>query len=181
MKLVTIFFGANDSCLKELNPRHHVPLHLYGQNIELIINFLRNMYGKDLNIILLTPPPVDVDARLQFQIERYGKEGATGVAQRRNPVTKLYRDIVVSIGKKYNVPVLDLFNLFLDNNHWKTFLCDGLHFSTNGNEFVGKKLLQCIESSFNDKNNLAISPCKFTKSFSNSGSDSVYMKHLLPW
>ena len=178
VKLVTIFFGANDSCIKELNPRHHVPLHLYGQNIEAIINFLNNMYGDELKIILIAPPPIDVDARLRFQIERYGKEGATGIAQRRNPVTKLYRDIVISIGKKYKIPVLDLFQLFLNEPNWKTFLNDGLHFSTEGNEFVGKKLLQCIDDHLHE---LVVKPCNFTTSFANSGSNCSGMKHLLPW
>ena len=184
VKLVTIFFGANDSCIESLNPRHHVPLPQYTKNIESILKFLREMYGADLKLLLITPPPVDVDARLRFQVERYGKN-ATGVAQRKNSVTKQYRDEVVSIGKKFKVPVLDLFTLFLDNKNWKTFLCDGLHFSKEGNIFVGEKLLETLDECFGDssKGGLKITPCGFTKSFSNSGSKSVPggMKHLLPW
>ena len=79
VKLVTIFFGANDSCIESLNPRHHVPLPKYAKNIESILTFLREMYGADLKLLLITPPPIDVDARLRFQVERYGKD-ATGVA-----------------------------------------------------------------------------------------------------
>ena len=41
VKLVTIFFGANDSCIESLNPRHHVPLPQYTKNIESILKFLR--------------------------------------------------------------------------------------------------------------------------------------------
>ena len=135
-------------------------------------------------MLLITPPPIDVDARLRFQVERYGKD-ATGVAQRKNSVTKQYRDEVVSIGKKFQIPVLDLFTLFWIIRTGKHFCVMGYILAKRVTYLFGEKLLETLDECFGDssKGGFKITPCEFTKSFSNSGSKSVPsgMKHLLPW
>ncbi|XP_010160782.2 isoamyl acetate-hydrolyzing esterase 1 homolog, partial [Antrostomus carolinensis] len=55
---VTIFFGANDSALKDLNPKQHVPLEEYAANLKSMIQYLKSVDITEDRIILITPPPL---------------------------------------------------------------------------------------------------------------------------
>ncbi|NXU61508.1 IAH1 esterase, partial [Horornis vulcanius] len=55
---VTIFFGANDSALKELNPKQHVPLEEYAANLKSMVQYLKSVDVTADRIILITPPPL---------------------------------------------------------------------------------------------------------------------------
>jgi isoamyl acetate esterase len=189
VKLVTVFFGANDSCIKAYNPRHHVPLHTYYNNVASTVQWLKDNVGgggtgggggdddDDLRIVLITPPPFHKDSFLVYQKNRY-QDLATGISERRNAVTKLYVDVVVSLGEKFDVPVLNLWERMMTERpgRWETFLSDGLHFSRDGNEFVGEQLLGLIETSFPE---LKVTP-SLLGGYSNSGSASE-MGHSLDW
>ncbi|KAJ7414444.1 isoamyl acetate-hydrolyzing esterase 1 [Willisornis vidua] len=59
---ITIFFGANDSALKELNPKQHVPLEEYASNLKSMIQYLKSVDITEDRIILITPPPLQESA-----------------------------------------------------------------------------------------------------------------------
>uniref|UniRef100_A0A663F3L1 Isoamyl acetate-hydrolyzing esterase 1 homolog n=1 Tax=Aquila chrysaetos chrysaetos TaxID=223781 RepID=A0A663F3L1_AQUCH len=59
---VTIFFGANDSALKDLNPKQHVPLEEYSANLKSMIQYLKSVDITEDRIILITPPPLQESA-----------------------------------------------------------------------------------------------------------------------
>ncbi|XP_010159957.1 PREDICTED: isoamyl acetate-hydrolyzing esterase 1 homolog, partial [Eurypyga helias] len=59
---VTIFFGANDSALKDLNPKQHVPLEEYAANLKSMIQYLKSVDITEDRIILITPPPLQESA-----------------------------------------------------------------------------------------------------------------------
>jgi len=56
---VTIFYGANDSSLLQLNSRQHVPLERYEENLGKIIDRFLYLGVSSDKIILIAPPPVD--------------------------------------------------------------------------------------------------------------------------
>ncbi|XP_006515241.1 isoamyl acetate-hydrolyzing esterase 1 homolog isoform X4 [Mus musculus] len=55
---VTIFFGANDSSLKDENPKQHVPLDEYSANLRDMVQYLRSVDVPRERVILITPPPL---------------------------------------------------------------------------------------------------------------------------
>ncbi|XP_009867744.1 PREDICTED: isoamyl acetate-hydrolyzing esterase 1 homolog, partial [Apaloderma vittatum] len=63
---VTIFFGANDSALKDLNPKQHVPLEEYAMNLKSMIQYLKSVDIAEDRIILITPPPLEESAWERF-------------------------------------------------------------------------------------------------------------------
>jgi hypothetical protein len=68
--LIMVFFGANDASLVTENPRQHVPVDEYGDNLRDICHYVQHMCGHRL--LLVTNPPVDHGKRLLFQQQRYG-------------------------------------------------------------------------------------------------------------
>jgi hypothetical protein len=42
IQLLAIFLGANDAVLLDANPRQHVPVDRYGQNIRAMINLIHS-------------------------------------------------------------------------------------------------------------------------------------------
>ncbi|NXF86438.1 IAH1 esterase, partial [Eubucco bourcierii] len=55
---VTLFFGANDSALEELNPKQHVPLEEYAANLKSMVHYLSSVGITEDRVILITPPPL---------------------------------------------------------------------------------------------------------------------------
>lgn len=179
VKIVTIFFGANDSSDFELNARHHVPLERYKSNIREIVKLSRRNFGDDVKIILITPPPVCHDGRLKFQKERY-KDKATGQLERTLELSGKYAKGLTEVGKELSVPCLDVWTKMQDSSSskqpWQQYLSDGLHLSAAGNKFVGKALIDLIDELLPE---FSVKPCKHTGNI-NSSSISI-MRRIAPW
>jgi lysophospholipase L1-like esterase len=146
VKLVTIFFGANDASDAVHNARQHVPLEDYKNNIRTIISLAKHNFGSGVSIVLMTPPPVSHEGRIKFQKERY-REKATGVLERTLELSGQYAKAVADISSELNLPLLDLWSSMQAVTSWPTLLSDGLHLSPTGNKFVGEALLCVIEKS----------------------------------
>ncbi len=184
--LVTIFFGANDASSKELNPRHHVPIPKYESNLKTILQKCYQNYGTKTRIVLITPPPVCHQSRLEYQIVRY-KDKATGNLERTLTLSGEYARAVVKVGKEMDVPVLNIWEMMqsqelktkegdggVDNEEgsngkhpWSIYLSDGLHLSQEGNLFVGEKLAELISQEYPD---VAVTPCPYTDHTGTSSS-----------
>ena len=176
VKLVTIFFGANDASDPVHNRRQHVPLEHYKNNIRKIINLAKINFGSNVAIILMTPPPVSVEGRLKFQRERY-KERATGILERTLELSGQYAKAVADISNELNLPLLDLWTIMQAVPSWPSLLSDGLHLSQKGNRFVGEALLDCI------RNKLPALSIKLDPISGNANSASLCegIERIAPW
>jgi hypothetical protein len=66
--LITIFLGANDACLPPQSA--HVPLPEFEQHIRFYVNtILENSATKGTRVLLITPPPINVEAPAQSEVE----------------------------------------------------------------------------------------------------------------
>ena len=69
--------------------------------------------------------------------------------ERTNEHTKEYASTVVELGRELQLPVLDLWTLMQQHPGWQDkLLCDGLHFTSEGNRFVYKHLQNLINEAF---------------------------------
>jgi lysophospholipase L1-like esterase len=166
VKLITIFFGANDSSCIKLNSRHHVPLDDFKSNLEILITKCQETYGKDAPIVLMAAPPVVHEQRLSYQKERYGDK-ATGDLERTMELSSKYAQAALEVAEKHKLPSVDLWKLMQEEKNWESFFYDGLHFTTEGNKFVADALLEEIKKSYPK---LAVIPDPLTKQWANSAS-----------
>ncbi|XP_067840357.1 isoamyl acetate-hydrolyzing esterase 1 homolog isoform X2 [Heptranchias perlo] len=107
---VTVFFGANDSALKDVNPVQHVPLDEYAENLKCIIQHLKSIGVCEETVILITPPPLDESAWGEACIAKGGK------LDRCNSVTKQYAGACVKVATECGTDVLDLWTLMQMEN-----------------------------------------------------------------
>lgn len=135
VRLLTIWFGANDACLKP-SPQH-VPLDRFVVNLKHIVQMVQSpssaYYSPRTKIILITPPPVST---LQRGADLASRNPPLKLDRDFN-VTKSYAAAVMQVGQEEGVPVLDIWNLL-----WKAcgeheeglskYLADGLHLNKEG-------------------------------------------------
>jgi lysophospholipase L1-like esterase len=169
--LVIIWFGANDASLPHLNPRQYVSISDYQQNLKTFIQLAHETHPH-AKIMLVTPPPVVHEQRLQYQIQRYGPQLATGQLERTLENAGLYAQAALQVASECSVPCLNLWKEMqesaptpttatLDNQSdadrttdstatpsWSRFFCDGLHFSKQGHDYVGRSIVEFIHASF---------------------------------
>jgi len=188
--LVVVFFGANDAALAEVDAHHHVPLPEFRGNLREMVTRTREKACCNCKVLLITPPPVHHKQRLEYQVQRFGAEKATGVLERTNSNTLKYADAVVDVGLSNDVPVVDLFRAMVkgdvkgnetatlsdkdydDPQQQETYgpyLSDGLHFAKEGHEFLARLLLHCIFEKYFDKELAVVADAK-TGQYCNSSS-----------
>ncbi|XP_074751759.1 isoamyl acetate-hydrolyzing esterase 1 homolog [Athene noctua] len=136
---VTIFFGANDSALKDLNPKQHVPLEEYAANLKSMIHYLKSVDITEDRIILITPPPLQESV---WEKECLAKGDQLN---RRNATTGEYAHACVQVARDCGTDVLDLWTLMQKNQDFSSYLSDGLHLSTKGNSFLAAQLWSRLE------------------------------------
>lgn len=166
VKLCVIFFGANDASDPELNPRHHVPVPEYQQNLKSLIAKCRSKYGQDVPIIVITPPPVQHEQRIAFQKQRYGDK-ATGKLERNLHLSEAYASAAEQVANESNTLCINLWRDMQTDPQWDCFFYDGLHFSDDGNDFVGSAILDTI---YDKLPQMVVEPCPYTKQYANSSS-----------
>ncbi|XP_069742374.1 isoamyl acetate-hydrolyzing esterase 1 homolog isoform X2 [Narcine bancroftii] len=137
---VVVFFGANDSSLKGVNPVQHVPLAEYGENLNHIIQYLKSMGICEEKMIMITPPPLD-ESSWEKECIAKGKK-----LDRCNSVTKEYAEACVKVATECGTDVLDLWTLMqIENQDFSSYLLDGLHLSERGNKFLETHLWPLLE------------------------------------
>jgi len=179
VRLIVLFLGANDASCSVLNARQHVPLETYQKNLISIMQISKQHcpYAK---FILVSPPPIHHEGRLQYQMSRYGPEGATGTLERTLQLSGQYAAAAQQVAKDMGIPAfLNLWSEMQDASptSWHEYLSDGLHLSPSGNEFVGKRLVELIHLHHPE---LAVHPCSLTGLYGNSASQSDMIQHG-PW
>ncbi|XP_001381175.2 isoamyl acetate-hydrolyzing esterase 1 homolog isoform X1 [Monodelphis domestica] len=137
---VTIFFGANDSALKDENPKQHIPLDEYAENLKNMIQYLKSVDIPESRVILITPPPLHESAWEKECIAQGYK------LNRLNMVVGEYAKACLEVGQNCGADVLDLWTLMQkDNKDFSSYLSDGLHLSPKGNEFLSSHLWPLLE------------------------------------
>ncbi|XP_041043956.1 isoamyl acetate-hydrolyzing esterase 1 homolog [Carcharodon carcharias] len=137
---VAVFFGANDSALKDVNPVQHIPLTEYAENLKCIIQYLKSIGVCEEKVIMITPPPLDESA---WEKECIAKGS---ILNRHNSVTNQYAGVCVKVATECGTDVLDLWTLMqMENQEFSSYLSDGLHLSEKGNEFLETHLWPLLE------------------------------------
>ncbi|KAL3576151.1 hypothetical protein D5086_021434 [Populus alba] len=136
---VTVFFGANDACLPDrYSAFQHVPLREYKQNLHSIISFFKKRWP-EIVILLITPPPIDEDARLRHPYI----ENPSGLPERTNEAAGAYAQACISVAKECGCPVVDLWIKMQECPDWKqAYLSDGLHLTQAGNRIVFEEVVK---------------------------------------
>uniref|UniRef100_W5NJI9 Isoamyl acetate-hydrolyzing esterase 1 homolog n=1 Tax=Lepisosteus oculatus TaxID=7918 RepID=W5NJI9_LEPOC len=135
-----IFFGANDSALKERNPQQHVPLPEYRENLRGMVRHLGSLGVSADRVILIAPPPLDEPA-WEEECRRKGSP-----LNRLNAVTGQYAEACVQLAAECGTDILDLWTLMQkDGQDFSSYLSDGLHLSDGGSKFVELQLWRLLE------------------------------------
>ncbi|KAK9936545.1 hypothetical protein M0R45_013381 [Rubus argutus] len=135
---VTVFFGANDASLPDrYSAFQHVPLDEYKQNLRSIVSFLKKQWPTT-RILLITPPPIDEDGRLQFPYV----ENPLNQPERTNEAAGAFAKACVAVARESGLPVIDLWTKMQQFPGWqKDHLRDGLHLTPRGNRLVFEKVV----------------------------------------
>lgn len=109
IKLLTVFFGANDACVPG-NPQH-VALQSYVNTLKSILQYpvFQQPGHRKTAVILITPPPVN---------EHQFDQAPNGPFPRRAGVTSQYARAAVQAGRAYGVPVLDFWSIVMQKVGW---------------------------------------------------------------
>jgi len=135
-----IFLGANDSNSLELNPRQHVPVDEFGENLIAMVKYLQSLGLSERKIILVGPPPCDTIAWSK-ESEKRGYPMA-----KDNKVAGLYNDKCRNAASVTSSNFIDLYSAMMNNQAWQSFFCDGLHLSPAGSQFLFAQLCPCVDS-----------------------------------
>ncbi|XP_036191283.1 isoamyl acetate-hydrolyzing esterase 1 homolog isoform X2 [Myotis myotis] len=102
---ITIFFGANDSALKDENPKQHIPLEEYVANLRSMVQYLRSVDVPEGRIVLITPPPL-CEAAWEKECLAQGCK-----LNRLNVVVGEYASACLQVARDCGTDVLDLWTL----------------------------------------------------------------------
>jgi len=147
IRLLTIWFGANDAVLPEFV--QHVPLDEYATNLRTLIGKVRKpespWYAPHTKIMLITPPPVNV---LQWSTRPDIEPGTP--KDRDFALTEKYAEAVREVGKTEGVVVCDVFKPLWEAAGKKEeglakFMNDGLHLNADGYTIVYEELVKTIK------------------------------------
>ncbi|KAL1748110.1 SGNH hydrolase-type esterase domain-containing protein [Schizophyllum fasciatum] len=151
VRLLTIWFGANDACI-EPSPQH-VSLPKFIANLKHLITLVKlpssTHYSPDTKIILITPPPVNT---LQRGADLRARDPPKEL-DREFGVTATYAQAVRVVGKEEGVPVADVFQAIWSaagekEEELAKFLGDGLHLNKAGYEIMYVELLRVIKDKY---------------------------------
>ncbi|EPY75589.1 isoamyl acetate-hydrolyzing esterase 1-like protein [Camelus ferus] len=102
---VTIFFGANDSALKDENPKQHVPLEEYVANLKSMVQYLKSVDVPESRLVLITPSPLCEAAWEQECLQQGCK------LNRLNVVVGEYARACLQVAQDCGIDALDLWTL----------------------------------------------------------------------
>ncbi|KAN0130394.1 isoamyl-acetate hydrolyzing esterase [Lactarius tabidus] len=144
VRLLTIWFGANDACLPEF--RQHVPISRFSENLSTMIRAIREpespCYSPETRVLLITPPPIHIPSmRADLQ------------PTRTFDTTESYAEEVRKVGKSEGVPVVDAWSRIWEASRKekeavKDFFTDGLHLNATGYKIVFSGLAETLIQSY---------------------------------
>ncbi|KAH7203121.1 SGNH hydrolase-type esterase domain-containing protein [Fusarium redolens] len=148
---ITVHFGANDSC--SASEPQHCDLETFKSNIRRVLDW-EGVRLHRTKVLLVTPSPVE-----EYRLPHDGKGRAERVA--------MYAQAIRDIGKKENVPVVDLWTAMMRTTGWKDdgvdailpgsssispsmelgrLFYDGLHLNQEGYDIYTRELIRVLEA-----------------------------------
>ncbi|KAF7247622.1 hypothetical protein EYD10_06433 [Varanus komodoensis] len=124
----------------DLNPKQHVPLEEYADNLKSMIQYLKSVDIAEDKVILVTPSPLHEDTWEKECISKGEK------LNRLNSITGEYAKACVQVARDCGTDVIDLWTLMQKNSQgFCCYLSDGLHLSEEGNNFLANQLWPLLE------------------------------------
>ncbi|XVE54968.1 hypothetical protein DITRI_Ditri03aG0123700 [Diplodiscus trichospermus] len=144
----TIFFGANDAALLgRNNERQHVPVEEYKANLRKIVNHLKEC-SPTMLIVLITPPPIDEEGRMEYARATYGEKAMT-VPERTNEMAGVYARGCVELAGELGIRSINLWSKMQETDGWqKKYLSDGLHLTPEGNAVVFQEVVKVFNEAW---------------------------------
>jgi len=151
VRLLTIWFGANDAALPFSG--QHIPINEYEANLTTLVDMVVSpesaWYSPDTRIVLINPPPL---ANGQWEALLAAKQPPEKMNRDSN-VTKEYAEKVVEVAKKKGVAVADVHTAIWDaagrhEEGLQKYLSDGLHLTDDGYKVVSEILTQVVHERY---------------------------------
>ncbi|KAF7725529.1 hypothetical protein EC973_009559 [Apophysomyces ossiformis] len=151
IRLITIFFGANDAALPI--SFQHVPLDRFEENLNTLVSMVRSedsrFYNPKARLILITQPPLN-EPQWQKRCEESGDP-----LNRTWESARAYAEKVRDVGRERDVVVADLWTAITnrceqENRDLSDFLFDGLHLNGNGYQVLYDLLMETIGQHFRE-------------------------------
>jgi len=131
---ITVSYGLNDMGLKEVKAEPQY----FEQQLRALIKAIQTHPAKP-QILLLTSTP--------FRDDIHFFKDDPAIKAKGGPNAMLHREINAAtrrIAKELNLPLFDMYRLFMDNGHEKLISKDGVHPSTEGGRLLADKLQQWL-------------------------------------
>ncbi|XVF12074.1 hypothetical protein REPUB_Repub08aG0083300 [Reevesia pubescens] len=144
----TIFFGANDAALLGRNSeRQHVPIEEYKQNLREIVNHLKKC-SPTMLMVLITPPPIDEEGRMDYARATYGEKAMT-LPERTNEMAGVYARGCVELAGELGLRSINIWSKMQETDGWqKKYLRDGLHLTPEGNAVVFQEVVRVLNEAW---------------------------------
>ncbi|KAF1841516.1 SGNH hydrolase, partial [Cucurbitaria berberidis CBS 394.84] len=160
VRLVTIFFGANDASLPNTTGQH-LPLPTFAQNLKALVQNPAIQAHANIKLLLITPPPID-----EWAFDSWDEPGKSA---RKAEVARAYAEAVVQVGKELQVAVANLWSACMVEAGWDDkcggwplsgdrraerseglarLLTDGLHLSGDGYKILYQEMKKVIAVSY---------------------------------
>ncbi|KAJ2917246.1 hypothetical protein MD484_g3200, partial [Candolleomyces efflorescens] len=142
IRVLTIWFGANDACIKP-SPQH-VPVDKFESNIRRMIEMVHSptseYYSPDTRIVLITAPPINTLTRAAD----LGSRDPPMALDRLFETTRQYAEVVKKIGEELKLGVVDVWTLLWEGAGrveagLSKFSGDGLHLNGEGYEVISER------------------------------------------
>ncbi|KAL4383444.1 hypothetical protein GQ457_15G000740 [Hibiscus cannabinus] len=146
----TIFFGANDAALLgRTSERQHVPVEEYKDNLRKIVSHLKEC-SPSMLIVLITPPPIDEEGRMNYARATYG-EKAMKLPERTNENAGVYAKGCVEVAGELGIRSINIWSKMQETDGWqKKYLRDGLHLTAEGNAVVSGEVARVFKEAWLD-------------------------------
>ncbi|KAJ6028054.1 GDSL Lipase/Acylhydrolase family protein [Penicillium herquei] len=160
VRFMTIFFGANDSCVP--GQSQHIPIPQFKENLKALAKHPAVLaQGPDLRIIFITPPPVN-----EYQLEGFDNGKNYNHPSRTAALAKAYGEAVKEVGTDLGIPTADIWTSFMTSVGWgegqpligsrdlpqndafAALFVDGLHLTGAGYRLVFAEVLKVIEANW---------------------------------
>ncbi|KAF1991117.1 lipolytic enzyme [Aulographum hederae CBS 113979] len=166
LRLMSMFFGANDACFPTARNNQCVPIPRFTANLIKMLTHPCLLAHQGVRLILITPPPIN--EYLQAILDN-----VKGYEQTRRSAfnTMLYANAVKDVGRDLNIPVVDIWTAIMLKAGWHPgqdgplpgsegcprnevlddMLHDGLHLSPNGYKVLYDEMNKLIETCWPDQ------------------------------
>jgi len=151
IRILTIWFGANDACIKP-SPQH-VPLSTFTSNLEKLVDLIHSpesvYYSPSTRIVLMSPPPVNTYQRAAD----LGSRPVPLDLDRNFETTRAYANAVKEVARAKQVAYADVWTEFWQaageqESALDKYLIDGLHPNAEGYQVTYEALMKTIAENY---------------------------------